>query len=560
MFCASVFILWYLYASTLGKPIPYTQKPKNPLLAHVPGLGKFRGTQVLTTENDSSNLMTPVDAWLGLEYAKQPVGDLRFAPPEWPHAVNGTVDADQFGPACIQDPSRNGSPQSEACLNFNVWRTTGVPLATKLPVLVFFHGGSFVSGDGKGFDGGNFVSKSVKPIMVVTMQYRLGALGSLPSALFEEEGLLNLGLLDQRLFLEFLQKYISHFGGNPKAITLAGLSAGGHSVGIHLFHDYGSDKGKPLFAQAIMSSSSPTARSFPEATADLYVRQFQEFMDYVDCPTTPNSDALDCLRSVDISLIQAKSASMYRDSEFNITWPWQPVSPGPLLEKRGSESGFDRTFFKIPILVSSSTDEGKLFAPQNLSSTQNFTSFMANMNPGFNSDDLADLESLYPDPEDPSSPYYDSPLSVEFNRVSAAYGDYAYICPVEETAALYAALDLPVYKARFNTPNGAASYMGVSHASDNGYFQGLPNVQFPEISDLYSAYWASFVVSGSPNTYRVEGAPEWNRYKGVGGKELKVGSEDGTGTGVELEGDDDGIRVPQCKWWRDPDRMERLKK
>ena len=396
MFSAILLGLFMLYGRTIGKPLPYSQSPKTPLIVILPGYGTLKGTQVLQSLGSKKALDTPVDAWLGLEYAKQPVGDLRFAPPEWPDEFNKTKDASEYGPICIQSPGN--LKQSEACLNFNIYRKSGVPYTTKLPAMVFFHGGSFVGGHGRSFDGATFVSKSQEPLMVVTMQYRLAALGSLPSQLFEEEGLLNLDLLDQRLLLLFLQKYISEFGGDPDRITLAGQSAGGHSVGVHLFHNYGYDEGKPLFSQAIMSSGSPTARAFPKATYPLYERQFREFMDYLDCPLSPNERALACLRAADMKKIQSKQAKMYAASTYNITWPFQPVSPGPLLKKRGSKSGEDGSFFPIPVLVSSTTDEGKLFAPKNLTTAAHFTKFMANMNPGLTDDDLTDLQRLYPDP------------------------------------------------------------------------------------------------------------------------------------------------------------------
>jgi carboxylesterase type B len=505
--------------------------------------------------NRNSALDKPVDAWLGVDFARQPVGKYRFTPPDWPEAFNGTKDATTYGPVCIQ---ANAKDQSEACLNFNIFRTPGVPYSRKLPILVFLHGGAFVMGSGRSFDGALFVSRSTEPLVVVTANYRLSALGSLPSKLFEEEGLLNLGILDQRLLLQFLQKYVHIFGGDRDRITLAGQSAGGHSVGIHLFHNYRDDEEKPLFSQAIISSGSPTARSFPEATAPLYQRQFDEFMTYLDCPQSPNSEALECLRAVDIGQIRTKQSQIYSASNYNITWPFQPVSPGPVLEKRGSKSGEDGTFFKVPTLISSTTDEGAFFAPQNLKTNDDFLSFLATVNPGLTKKDLKDLQVLYPDPEKPTSPYKDSPKSKQFKRIAAAYGDYSYICPVQETAYRLAKAGAPVYKARWNTPNYGEKWQGIPHASDGIYFNGSPDAEFPEVAEMYSSYWASFVVSGDPNKYAVQGSPEWKPYKGVGKKVLKVGSWDGTGTRMEDEGD--GIRMKACAWWREPERMKRLKK
>ncbi|KAF2248291.1 alpha/beta-hydrolase [Trematosphaeria pertusa] len=543
-----------------GPSGPVLEVPSTPLLVALPGYSTFKGVRVLTSLNRKMTFEEPVDAWLGVEYSRQPVNESRFAPPDWPEPFNGTKDATDYGPICVQAWS-NPTTHSEACLTFNLYRPAGIQDGAKLPVFVFLHGGAFVEGSGKSFDGATFVAKSQEPLIVVTVQYRIGALGSLPSKLFEEEGLLNLGVRDQRMLLEFTQKYVSYFGGDPERITLGGQSAGAHSVGIHLFHNYGDDEGKKLFSQAILASGAPTARSFPAATYPLYERQFQRFMDYLDCPISPNSEALSCLRNASVSSIQYISKTVFKDSKYNITWPWQPASPGPLLEKRGSKSGEDGTFYKIPTLISSTTDEGKFFAPKNLSTGEEFTAFVANMLPGLTDDDLADLDALYPDPSNGTGPYADHTgafQSTQFERIGAAYGDYSYICPVQETARLLAAAGAPVYKARFNTPNYASAHMGVPHASDAPYFNGVTDVESPDISEIYSSYYASFIVSGDPNKYAVEGAPVWDRYWGVGSGELAVGSEERGG--VVMEEERAGIRMVECRWWRDPERMRRLNK
>ncbi|KAF2187357.1 alpha/beta-hydrolase [Zopfia rhizophila CBS 207.26] len=553
-----VALLYQFYQISFAAPTPYSRKPKTPLIVKLLEYGSFQGAQVLTTLNNIT-LPHAVDAWLGIEYATQPVGKYRFAPVTWPSPFSGVADASSYGPVCVQNPNGTSYPQSEACLNFNVYRTAGVPLKQKVPVLVWTHGGSFVGGSGRSFDGAAFVAASSVPIMVVTFQYRIGSLGSLPSALFEEEEILNLGLRDQRLFLEFVQYYISHFGGDPDAVTLGGQSAGGHSVGIHYFHNYGKDEGKSLFSQVILSSGSPTARAFPNATYPLYQRQFSQYMAYLGCPETPNDAALACLKEADIADIQYFQAKMYAFSEYAITWPFQPVSPGPFLEKRGSQSGIDGTFFDLPLLISSTTDEGKGFAPGNLSTNADYISFLANLAPGLTEEDLKDLAKLYPDPilRPDISPYTSAPNSTQYNRISAAYGDYSYICPVQETAYRTSNAGIPTWKARFNTPNRAPAWAGVPHASDSKYFNGAPDAQYPEVAQLYHSYYASFVASGNPNKYAIESAPEWDQYE-YGGGQLVVGNAERGGTYMEKEGD--GVRMEQCKWWRDPERMGRLNK
>lgn len=524
------------------------------------GYGKFKGVSI-NTSLTGQPLPQSVDAWLGIEYAQQPVGENRFKRIiGGPEKFFGVKNASTYGKVCIQDPTSISYPMDEACLNFNVYRTPGVPLSKKLPILLWIHGGSFVSGSGRSIDGASFVSYSKAPIMVVSFNYRLNSLGFLPSTIFEEEDLLNIGLTDQDYFLHFVQKHIAQFGGDPNAVTLGGRSAGSHSTGIHYFHNYGPEANTTLFSRAIMQSGSVTARAFPNATYPLYVRQFQEYMDYLKCPTNDNLAALACLRTVDISEIQYISSRIYSESEYSITWPFQPTLGGPLLEKPGSQSGIDGTFYKIPVISSTTTDEGRFYTPGNLSTNADFIGFLSNISPGLSQEELGELASLYPDPvTDPNSPYVNSPNSTQFSRIGAGYSDYAYICPGQETVTRTSLAGVPSWKVRFNTPNGTPIWQGVPHTSDVKYTWNAPDVQYPDVSPIYHSYLSSFVLTGNPNTYRAEGTPEWPPYdasvESTGERPLQI-VVNPNGTVVEK----DTIRSKQCAWWREPARQLRLNK
>jgi acetylcholinesterase len=539
---------------------PRLEVPETPLVVTLPGYGTFEGIDIIN-EQDSKIIHHPrINSFISVDYSIQPVGKDRFSPPNWPQKFEGTRDAKQYGPACMQNYGYDSGGHKENCLTFNLYRPAGVKYSTKLPVFIFLHGGGFVGGNGRSFNGPLFVGRSKEPLIVVTVQYRLGALGSLPSKLFADQGLLNLGIRDQRMLLRFMQTYVQYFGGDPDRVTLGGQSAGAHSVGIHLFHNYGEDTDRRLFSQAIIASGAPTARSFPPHTYPLYQDQFGRFMSMLGCdmPSNKSTAAMTCLQEASLGDLQHASSVVFKDTKYNITWPWQPVSSGPLLEKYGSKSGKDGTFYKVPTLISSCTDEGKFFAPKNLTTNEDYVKFMRNLLPGLNNQDLRDLEELYPDPSNGDGPYANSPESPQFNRVSAAYGDYSYICPVQETARLLASKKVPVYKARFNAPNGDDGSMGVPHASDAQFFNGNPNVRHPHLSDIYSAYYASFIVSGDPNVFKTQDSPTWDRYEKLGGKQLKVGSEQRGG--VHVESEDDGIRARQCRWWMDEERVGRLYK
>lgn len=255
-------LIWPLIAAMSRRTSNAALDTDRALVVTLPGYGSFKGTKILRNLDETTPLERPVDAWLGIEYSTQPVDDNRFQPAAWPGSFDGTRLAIGYGPACYQD-LHGSMAQSEACLTLNVFRPSGVSASQKLPILIYLHGGSFVVGSARSFDGATFVAKSTQPLMVVTAQYRLGALGNIPSKLMQEEGLLNLGLRDQRQMLEFMQKYATSFGGDDGRVTLAGLSAGAYSVGFHLFHNYSKAAKKPMFSRVILASGSPTARSFP---------------------------------------------------------------------------------------------------------------------------------------------------------------------------------------------------------------------------------------------------------------------------------------------------------
>ncbi|KPM35895.1 hypothetical protein AK830_g10664 [Neonectria ditissima] len=527
-------------------------------LVKLKGYGKFLGT-VLNATYSGHDLPELVDAWLGIDYSTQPIGDGRFSAIDWPSPFKGVKAADEYGKACIQEAT-SGIPietQDEACLNFNVYRTQGVPLSRKLPVLVWIHGGAFYAGSWKSFDGAAFVASSKEPIVVVTFHYRVNSLGFLPSSLFEDEGLLNLGIRDQHHLLQFVQKYIKSFGGDPKAVTVGGRSAGAHSVGIHYFHNYGKDTNKPLFARAIHQSGSVTSRAFPNATYPLYKAQFDEYTAYLGCDDeASNESTLACLRSADVDAIRNISTKLYNDYDPPLTWPFQPVHGGELFEKPGSQSGYDGTFFHVPTISSTTTDEGKFYVPGDLETNKEFLDYLHNISPALTDDDIELVESLYPDPvTDSTSPFANSPNSTQYNRLAAAWSDYAYICPGQETAFRTSTAGVPTWKLRFNTKNNVPAWQGIPHTSDTKYTWNEPTTQYPEISHIYHAYLSSFVATGDPNTHRYPGSPKWPQYAGGADEPQQLVVQPGA-TKVEK----DEIRKEACLFWRDPSRAAKLNK
>ena len=140
----------------------------------LPGYGSFTGTTV-SQYLTKRPLPETVDSWLGIDYASQPVGEHRFAPVGRPIPFSGIKNATQYGYSCVQDVSFVPYPQDEACLNLNVFRPHNISSDAKLPVLIWIHGGGFVSGSARSFDGPAFVANSEEPLIVVNFNYRVSS-------------------------------------------------------------------------------------------------------------------------------------------------------------------------------------------------------------------------------------------------------------------------------------------------------------------------------------------------------------------------------------------------
>ncbi|MBK7154726.1 MAG: carboxylesterase family protein [Sandaracinaceae bacterium] len=173
--------------------------------------------------------------YLGIPYAAPPTGNLRFAPPAAPTPWTDTLDADTRPRACPQVIPILGAQTEEDCLYINVHAPLEVP-ESGAPVLVWIHGGGFTLGEGVQTEGGTVgdILARDENIIVVSMNYRLGALGFLSHPALTDESADsisgNYGLLDQVAALEWVRDNIRAFGGDPERVTIAGQSAGGISV------------------------------------------------------------------------------------------------------------------------------------------------------------------------------------------------------------------------------------------------------------------------------------------------------------------------------------------
>ncbi|KAM5263907.1 cocaine esterase-like [Ctenodactylus gundi] len=216
--------------------------------------GQVRGSLVHVTESDVG-----VHTFLGIPFAKPPVGPLRFAPPEALEPWSGVRDGTSHPAMCLQDITAMSTqalkllnltlppiPMSEDCLYLNIYTPAHAHEGSNLPVMVWIHGGALVIGMASLYDGSTLAA--YENVVVVAIQYRLGVLGFFSTG--DQHATGNWGFLDQVAALRWVRQNIAHFGGNPDRVTIFGESAGGTSVSSLVL----SPMSQGLFHGAIMES------------------------------------------------------------------------------------------------------------------------------------------------------------------------------------------------------------------------------------------------------------------------------------------------------------------
>lgn len=276
----TMFAIALLAEATITVPTGVNEKP-----IIVTALGKIKGSVL------QSRLGALFYAFRGIRYAQPPVGNLRFKPPEPTEQWNGVFDASVDGPMCPQ-PSYNLTDISEDCLRINVY-TRDLSSTSRRPVILYIHPGAFAesSGQSKYFAGPhNLMDRN---IVLVTINYRLGALGFLSTGTEEAPG--NNGLKDQVMALKWIKLHIGRFGGDPNAVTIMGYSAGAMSVSLHLV----SPMSRGLFHRAIVMSGAATAQwDLPHDQLELSKRQARA----LNCADDNVELIMQCLKTVHICI------------------------------------------------------------------------------------------------------------------------------------------------------------------------------------------------------------------------------------------------------------------
>lgn len=327
-----------------------------------------------------------VDAFLGIPFAQPPIGKYRFRHPQPSKSWEGELDASKLSNSCYQTNDtffgsnyvgtsvwNANTPLSEDCLYLNVWTPFGVANTTIVnnpskimqqanaarqtnnaptlrPVLVWVFGGGFYSGTSTLalYEGG--VLASEEDIIVVSMNYRVAALGFLYFGRPDVPG--NAGLFDQLLALQWIHDNIDQFGGDPNRVTVFGESAGAVSITYHLL----SPLSRNLFQQAILQSGAATCPWGLIETSESIANGLQ-LASLINCPSNGSdlNAVVECLLKADPVALISPSVGQVTNV---INFPFVPVVDGSFLIESPSESLAKSNFRRARILLGSNNDEG----------------------------------------------------------------------------------------------------------------------------------------------------------------------------------------------------------
>ena len=469
-----------------NSPNPLNEKSKDNLRHLTPPCGPVAGP-----------IKKGISVFKGIPYAKPPVDELRFRPPQKAEVWHEERLCEDFGSRCLQyggiladlPPMYTSEGKSEDCLYLNVW-TPSQHYEDAYPVYVYIHGGGFATGSGAElmFDGASLARRG---IVVVTLNYRLGALGFLAlESLKQESGLTgNYGLMDQIMALQWVQENIAHFGGDPDRVTVGGESAGAFSVtGLLL-----SPAAEGLFQRAVVESGAILSIGAfcprTQGNLDKSIGLGREFAAVFGADDSP--EGLEILRQVPAEAV-AHLSMIKADQCLPLRFSFWPVFDGVLLPEDPMAALKAHKFNAVDLLLGYNTNESSLF----IKNTANAGAYTAMVYQIFGLENAARIFKRFPLTEERQSRQV---LEELFTAAGFTLGMRIF-------ADHFADAGRFVYFYNFNYDPAILKIVGLdtAHALElpfvfGNFLGNLPFGRLSALSDQMQTHWTNFMKSGDPN-------------------------------------------------------------
>jgi len=466
-------------------------------------------SEIVTTSSGKVQGIKNGSLWkfLGVPYAQAPVGNLRWSPPvslRW----TGTFNATAYGPSCAQAPGYYLGEScraytrgkclgyAEDCLNMNIWTSS---TTSAKPVMVWVHGGCFVSGSASslGYDGTNLVS--TQDVVVANIQFRLGAFGYLASDSLRSRDPLgstgNYGLMDNVFALQWIQTNIAGFGGDPTRVTIFGESSGAGQVSQLL----GIPESWPYYHRGIMESGTGSFWTYMNLEAASV--NFKKVLTNTDCSSHSGQTQVSCLLNASSSKVSsAVSVVPCIDG-----CTWAPVVDGVYVrDETVNLARAGKLKPNVSIIAGFNLDDGAMFVsgfPDALTSMSS-RSLKSYYSGRFGSNASSTLQATFPVPS-VSNPDW---LSNYFSSADECETDFSYACSAQWVSSAVGSFGSTAYMYQFSEPT---SYGLTLHGDDIGYVFGTisnPTASQSNVASTMTKYWANFAKYGDPNS---NGLPVW---------------------------------------------------
>lgn len=463
-------------------------------------------TEVKTEAGLVTGTGDPIRSFKGIPYAAPPVGPLRWQPPQPAASWSGRLDATRFGADCIQPdeyPELRGNGKSEDCLTINVW-TPAKTSTENLPVMVWVYGGGYTYGAGShpSYDGEALARRGV---VLVTFNYRLGLLGFMAhpelSAASPHKASGNYALMDIQAALQWVQRNIGAFGGDPSKVTVFGQSAGAFMISTLM----SAPSSKGMFAKVILQSGGVMRPMASLHEAEKY--------------GSSAGESLAALRAMSSDALVARLKELEKGPR-HLTGAraLSPIVDGYLIQEDDRTSIASGRFAAIPMIVGTILDEGGGYARSSRVKTpKELQGFVAQTFPGA----AENAWARYGADED----------GKVLAQLSALFGDTQYNFGSRELMRYGARNNVPVYRYLFTRSRNNARAAPIHGAELQYVFDNLKashrgrvppsDAVDAEVATQMADAWVRFAKTGNPNGGTL---PTWPLHGGMAENYMDFGA------------------------------------